>query len=102
MSFLNFRIKPIDINEGFSVFQSTPEAVLVDVRTPEEFAEGHIPGSINLPLNRIPTILAEEDTPLFVYCYSGARSRRARVWLERNGYIATDIGGIMNYRGEIE
>ena len=102
MSFLNLLTKQININNGVSTFRNTPGATLLDVRTPEEYAEGHIPGSINLPLNQIPTISTEKDTPLFVYCYSGARSRRACAWLNQNGYITTDIGGIMNYRGAIE
>jgi len=102
MSFLNLLTKQININDGVSAFRKTPDAVLLDVRTPEEYAEGHIPGSKNLPLNRLPALSAKKDTPLFVYCYSGARSRRACAWLKQNGYMTTDIGGIMNYRGAME
>jgi len=102
MNLLNLMTKQVDINEGVAAFRKTPDAVLLDVRSPEEYAEGHIPGSTNLPLNRLPAIAAEKETPLYVYCYSGARSRRACMWLERNGYAVTDIGGIMNYRGTVE
>lgn len=54
---------------------------LVDVRSPGEFAAGHVPGSINVPLDRLEQELAvlfpDKDKPLLVYCLSGARSGMA-------------------------
>ena len=79
-----------DINSGVKEFKSTNGAILLDVRTKEEFEEGHIPNSINVP-------------KIFVYCYSGARSADATRKLNFLGYInAKNIGGIANYNGEIE
>lgn len=101
MSLFDFLGKQENINEGVAAFRGTPGAVLLDVRSPGEYAEGHIPDSVNLPLNRLPTISSSKSTPLFIYCYSGSRSRRACAWLSKNGYSTTDIGGIMNYRGAI-
>ena len=47
--------------------------------------------------------VADLDTPLFVYCHSGARSREAVSMLERMGYSkAKNIGGITAYKGEVE
>lgn len=91
-----------DINEGLRRFHSTPEAVLLDVRSPEEYENGHLPGSMNLPLNRLAGINLGKSTPLFVYCLSGARSVRACAWLERNGYKTENIGGLTNYHGKLE
>jgi phage shock protein E len=89
-------------NQGLDDFKRTPNALLVDVRTPQEYAAGHVPGSVNLPVERIDTISWGTDRPLFVYCLSGARSGRACAWLKGRGYRAVNIGGISSYRGEVE
>ena len=95
-----------DINRGAEEFRNTPGAVLIDVRTPQEYADGHIPGSINVPLQAIVQVeeaVPELDTPLFVYCLSGARSRRAAAFFEKLGYSdVRNIGGISAYSGELE
>lgn len=99
-------VKTTDINQELKKYQDTANAVLPDVRSPEEYAEGHIPGSRNIPLPELPKLLSQlPDTshPLFVYCLSGGRSKRAVSFLERAGYTSvTNIGGINSYHGEIE
>ncbi len=94
-----------DINVGVAEFQSTDGAVLFDVRTEEEYREGHIDGSVNLPLDRITmieSIIKEKNTPLYVHCLSGGRSGQAASYLRRMGYSnVTNIGGISNYRGKV-
>ena len=79
--------------------------LLVDVREPDEYAQGHVPGSVNLPLSRIRSaedVLTDYDAPLFVYCLSGGRSGQAVSTLTRMGYTAvTNIGGISSYHGEV-
>ena len=105
MGLLDFMKSP-DINEGVKICEETQGAVLLDVRDPDEYAAGHIPGSVNLPLSQIR--LAEDrfpdvDTPLFVYCLSGARSSKAIAALGEMGYTKlTNLGGIRAWRGEIE
>ena len=105
MGFFDFLRGP-DIDQGVKDFQAMPSAVLLDVRTPQEYQEGHIPGSINLPLQSLSTaeqMIAGKDTPLFVYCYSGARSGQAVRQLVRLGYSnAKNIGGIAAYTGKVE
>ena len=95
-----------DIDEGIRQFQKTPGAVLLDVRTPQEYAEGHIPGSKNIPLQelyKVQDVVPDKESSLFVYCYSGARSRQAVAKLRRMGYSLTiNIGGISGYRGKVE
>ena len=95
-----------DINKGVEEFQSTPGARLVDVRTPEEYAAGHIPGSISIPLAALPARyheLGDPDTPLFVHCLSGGRSGQAVRFLKSVGYTnVKNIGGINAWRGKVE
>ncbi len=87
-------------------YRQTKDAVLLDVRTAQEYGEGHIPGSQNVALQEIETVsdlVTEKGTPLFVYCRSGARSGQAVTALKRMGYVdAVNIGGILDYHGELE
>ena len=94
------------IDEGVAEFRATPNALLVDVRTPEEYAEGHIPGSVNIPLAALPARmdeLGDFDRPLFVHCLSGGRSGQAVMFLKREGFTnVKNIGGINAYTGKVE
>jgi rhodanese-related sulfurtransferase len=105
MGFFDFLRGP-GIDEGIKECRETCGAVLLDVRTRQEYQEGHIPGSKNVPLqelNRMRDAVAEKDTPLFVYCHSGARSRQAVGELQRMGYLhVKNIGGIAAYTGKVE
>ena len=95
-----------DFQKGLEKYKNTNGALLLDVRTPEEYAEGRVPGSINLPLQvftKIAEVAPDKNTPLFVYCHSGARSRRFAKTMEKMGYTdVNDIGGIIQYKGERE
>ena len=105
MGFFDFLHGP-DINQGVKEYGGLEGAVLLDVRTPQEYREGPIPGSINIPLQSLSTadqIPAGKDTLLFVYCYSGARSAQAVRLLAGMGYTNTkNIGGIAAYKGKVE
>lgn len=73
--------------------------MLVDVRTPEEYASRHIEGAINIPVDEIESRLADvsKDTskPVVVYCHSGNRAGRAKKILVEHGYSqVTNLGGI--------
>ena len=98
--------KQSDIHEGLKKYAETDNAVLLDVRTPQEYREGHIPESINIPVQNIDkatAIVESKDTALFVYCYSGARSRQATAKLQDMGYTNVhNIGGIAAYNGKVE
>ena len=91
-----------DINTGLEQVRRTPGAVLLDVRTEGEYAAGHVPGSRNIPLDRIGEAALDREAPLFVYCRSGARSGQACAVLTRRGFEAVNIGGILYYHGELE
>ena len=105
MGFLDFLRQP-DINKGIMEYRDAKGAILLDVRTPQEYREGHIPGSKNVPLqtiDKISSVADNENIPLFVYCYSGARSRQAVAMLQHMGYNnVQNIGGIAAYSGKVE
>ena len=105
MGLFDFLRQP-DINQGVKDYQETPGAVLLDVRTAQEHRESHIPGSKNVPLqtiDKVESVAENKDTPLFVYCYSGSRSRQAVNMLQHMGYTnVTNIGGIAAYSGKAE
>lgn len=94
-----------DINDGVEEFKNTDGAFLLDVRTTEEYREGHIYGSVNLPLDKIITIeniIKDKATPLYVHCFSGSRSEQAVSYLKKIGYTnVRNIGGISKYRGKV-
>lgn len=76
------------LSEGLEQYRNTSGAVLLDVRTPEEYRDGHLPGAKNLPLDRLDTIAEPAGSPLFVYCRSGARSA---------GQSPAGAGGVFRY-----
>lgn len=105
MGFFNLFKQP-DINQGVRDYQASTGAILLDVRTPQEYREGHIPGSKNVPLQTIDKVVAvakDKDTVLYVYCHSGVRSRQATGILQHMGYSnVNNIGGIAAYSGKVE
>ena len=105
MGFFDFMKAP-DINQGLTEYSAASGAVLLDVRTPQEYREGHIPGSVNVPLqslDREGAVPAGKDAPLFVCCHIGARSSQAVRILTRMGYSnVKNIGGIAAYTGKVE
>ena len=81
--------------------------VLLDVRTPEEFAEGHIRGAVLLPYDQVEqkaaSLLHDKDKLIIVYCRSGRRSAIAADTLRALGYKnVKDFGGISRWQGELE
>ena len=102
MGIFSFFLNRPDFAAGIEQARSTPKAVLLDVRTVQEYAGGHVPGSINLPLDRLDSIGINKSDPVFVYCQSGARSGQAGRYLQAKGYTVTNIGGIADYRGVLE
>ena len=105
MGLFDFFKQP-DINDGVNKYRAAAGAVLLDVRTAGEYSDGHIPGSKNVPLQNIENaqnIIKDKTTPIFVYCYSGARSSQAVSILKHMGYSdVTNIGGIASYSGKVE
>ncbi len=103
---LSSLFRSVGINEGAARCFETPGAVLLDVRSKDEYDAGHIRGSRNLPLQEIDSaaaLLPDKGMPVFVCCLSGARSARAVQALKGMGYRnVTNIGGLTAWRGELE
>lgn len=76
-------------------------ARLVDVRTPQEFATGHIPGAVNMPVQDLERRMGEltgKDRPVVLYCRSGARSSNAARMLKNAGYAKVhDLGAMSRW-----
>jgi len=75
--------------------------VVLDVRTPEEFAQGHVPGAINIPYTHLPARISElpsaADKDIVVYCTVGVRAERAASRLKENGFTRLlHLDGDMN------
>ena len=91
------------INAMVAQAREDPDAVILDVRTREEFAQGHIEGAVNIPLDEIQETVARfGNKHLYVHCASGARSKRAVAALKAAGVQdAQNIGGIMSWNGPV-
>ena len=106
MSFIDFFKRP-DINAGVAEWRENKDAVLLDVRTAEEYKEGHIPNAINVANETIGedeiAELPNKNQLIMVYCRSGRRSKQAASKLVKLGYSnIVEIGGIIDWNGEIE
>ena len=95
-----------NINTALEEVRNTESAILIDVRGTDEYAAGHIPGAVNLDVNRIGEIgsfVRDKNAPIYTYCLTGRRSGRAVAALKNAGYTnVKNIGGIKGYRGPIE
>ena len=82
--------KDINIDEIMYVISTNPNSILLDVRSPQEFKEGHLNGAINIPLYELESCctckLKEKDVIIIVYCQSGIRSKKAIKILNKNGF----------------
>ena len=85
---------------------ANPQAVVLDVRTAEEYREKHIPKAVLLPLAEVKekaaVVLPDKNAEILVYCRSGNRSRQAGVLLAEMGYTSVyDFGGIQDWPYEV-
>ena len=99
--------RQISMDEAMKMMKDEKNYIILDVRRPDEYAEGHIPGAINLPNEEIGTAkiatLPDKSQLILVYCRSGRRSKEAAEKLARLGYTnIVEFGGILDYTGEIE
>ena len=97
--------RQITMDEAITMMAEESGYIILDVRTPEEFSEKHIPGAINIPNETIGTAvlpeLPEKDQLILVYCRSGNRSKQASEKLAALGYTnIAEFGGINSWPGE--
>ena len=98
--------RQISQDEAMQLMESEENYVILDVRRPDEFAAGHIPGAINIPNEtigeeKIPE-LPDKNQLILVYCRSGNRSVQASGKLVNLGYAnVVEFGGINTWEGPI-
>lgn len=98
--------REITMDEAVDMMTRENDYIILDVRRPDEFAEGHIPNAINVPNETIGTAeipqLPRKDQLILVYCRSGRRSKEAAAKLVQLGYTSiVEFGGILDWKGEI-
>lgn len=97
----------ITMDEAKEIFAEEGDYIILDVRQEGEFAEGHIPGAVNISNEDIvsdpPAELPDLNQVIYVYCRSGRRSKEAASKLAAIGYTnIIECGGILDWTGEIE
>ncbi len=97
--------RQITMLEAVEMMSWETNYIILDVRTPEEYRDGHIPGAINIPNEDIgtkePSELPDKDQLIMVYCRSGNRSKQASRKLAELGYTnIVEFGGIIDWPGE--
>lgn len=101
----NMGYQQITMDEAKGIFEQPGDYIILDVRTFEEYNDGHIPGAICIPNENIGSEPLEElpdkDQLIYVYCRSGNRSKKAAQKLVDMGYTnIVEFGGIINWKGE--
>ena len=97
--------RQITMDEAVDMMARETGYIILDVRRPDEFAAGHIPGAINVANESIGTDeipeLPDKDQLIMVYCRSGRRSKEASEKLVKLGYTnIVEFGGILDWKGE--
>ncbi len=97
----------ITMDEAIEIMNSQQGYIILDVRRPDEFASGHIPGAINVPNESIGEKpipeLPDKSQLILVYCRSGNRSKQASAKLVAMGYTnIVEFGGILDWPGAVE
>ena len=97
----------ITMEEAKGIFETPGDYIILDVRRADEFAEGHIPGAINVANEDIvdvePAELPDKAQTIYVYCRSGNRSKQASEKLANMGYEnIIEFGGIIDWTGDID
>ena len=97
--------RQISMDEAVTMMEEESGYIILDVRTPEEFRERHIPNAINIPNETIGSEdiqeLPDKDQLILVYCRSGNRSKQASGKLAKLGYTnIVEIGGINDWTGD--
>ena len=99
--------RQISMDEAVKMMRDEKNYIILDVRRPDEYANGHIPTAINVPNEDIGTAeiseLPDKAQLILVYCRSGRRSKEASEKLVKLGYTnIVEFGGILDWKGDIE
>jgi rhodanese-related sulfurtransferase len=102
-------MKNLSQEEWKTLASSSENSIIIDVRTPQEWAEGIIPGAIQLDIRNTDHFIDEikkldRQKEYFVYCRSGARSGQACQMMDQLGFESASnlVGGILEWNGDLE
>lgn len=103
----DIEIKHVTMKEIVKIMEENEDYIILDVRTKEEYNEGHIPNAICIPNETIGNNeikeLPNKDQLILVYCRSGNRSKQAAEKLKKLGYTnIIEFGGIVDWQGKLE
>lgn len=95
----------ISPNQAYTLLKNGDNVTLLDVRTPEEFAQEHIKGALSIPVQLLNENLSKlqsaKEKKIIVYCHSGSRSVAASRILAKNGFVPLNVkGGITQWKSD--
>lgn len=99
-------VREITVSEAYKSLEAGIKVILLDVRTPGEFARGRIAGSINLPVDqvsqKVEEVIPDKSSAIYVYCLSGSRSLYAVADMMGLGYtsVYNVTNGLLAWRAE--
>lgn len=99
--------KHISQNDAQRIIKANPDAIIVDVRTPEEFDKKHIPHALLVPIEELKaenfSKLANKNATLLIYCWTGRRAEDSAKILVEHGYKNVyEFGGLVDWTGAVE
>ena len=102
---INF--KSLTHEEAIKMIAEKPDAIVLDVRTPEEYEKKHIPNAKSVPLEEFQngnfSSLPDKNATILIYCWTGRRAQDAAQLLVDKGYKNVyEMGGIIDWTGDVE
>ena len=99
--------KHITHEDAQRIMKANPDAIILDVRTPEEYHKKHIPGALLVPIEDIRggnlSKLPDKDATILIYCWTGRRAEDAAEFLIKRGYTKIyEFGGLIDWNGPVE
>ena len=99
--------KHLEMAEAEQMIKSEKDAIILDVRTQEEYDKKHIPGALLLPIDEIRngnvSALPNKNQKILIYCWTGRRAEDSAAMLVDMGYKNVyEFGGLVNWTGELE
>lgn len=88
-------VSSVSVTELAAILAADPSVPLIDVRSPEEYVAGRVPGAVLIPMHTVPVRLDEipRDTAVYLVCHSGGRSMQVAQWLAQQGYDCVNVEG---------
>ena len=85
----------VTVAELAAILAADPTTPVVDVRNPDEYAAGHVPGAVLMPLHTVPVRVQDlpRNRPVYLVCHSGGRSAQAAARLTQQGYDVVNVVG---------